>query len=80
MIEFFMIIHNAPVFLVIWRACALRALGLLLADSAPTVHCSGEGEDFLAGQLNFFTKTAVTPEGKVKKSIPRWKISRHAKG
>ena len=32
------------------------------------------------GQLNFFTKTAVTPERKVKKSIPRWEINRHAKG
>ena len=39
---------------------------------------SGEGEDFLMGQLNFFTKTAVTPERKVEKSIPRWKINRHA--
>ena len=29
---------------------------------------SGKGEDFLTGQLNFFTKTAVTLERKVKKS------------
>ena len=42
-------------------------------------HC-GEGEDFLTGQLNFFTKTAVTPERKVEKSIPRWEINRHAEG
>ena len=41
---------------------------------------SGEGEDFLTGQLNFFTKTAVTSERKVEKSIPRWEINRHAKG
>ena len=41
---------------------------------------SGEGEDFLMGQLNFFTKTAVTPERKVEKSIPRWEINRHAEG
>ena len=41
---------------------------------------SGEEEDFLMGQLNFFTKTAVTPEGKVEKSIPRWEINRHAEG
>ena len=41
---------------------------------------SGEGEDFLMGQLNFFTKTAVTPEPKVEKSIPRWEINRHAEG
>ena len=41
---------------------------------------SGEGEDFLTGQLNFFTETAVTPERKVIKSIPRWEINRHAEG
>ena len=41
---------------------------------------SGEAEDFLMGQLNFFTKTAVTPEQKVEKSIPRWEINRHAEG
>ena len=41
---------------------------------------SGEGEDFLMGQLNFFMKTAVTPERKVEKSIPRWEINRHAEG
>ena len=28
---------------------------------------SGEGEDFLMGQLIFFTKTTVTPERKVEK-------------
>ena len=41
---------------------------------------SGEGEDFLMGQLIFFTKTALTPERKVEKLIPRWEINRHAKG
>ena len=41
---------------------------------------SGEGEDFLVRQPIFFTKTAVTPEQKVKKSIPRWEINRHAEG
>ena len=42
---------------------------------------SGEGDDFLMGQLIFFfTKTAVTPERKVEKSIPRWDINRHAEG
>ena len=54
------------------RACALRALGLLLY--------SRKGEDFLTGQLNFFTETAVTPERKVEKSFPRWEINRHAEG
>ena len=38
------------------RACALRALGLLLADGTPTV---GGGEDFLSRQPIFFTETAV---------------------
>ena len=41
---------------------------------------SGEGGDFLMGQLNFFTKTVVTPERKVEKLIPRWEINRHAEG
>ena len=41
---------------------------------------SGKGEDFLTGQLNFFTETAVTPEQKVEKSFPRWEINRHAEG
>ena len=44
---------------------ALRALGLLLADGAPTV---GRG------------KTAVTPERKVEKSFPRWEMNGHSKG
>ena len=41
---------------------------------------SGKGEDFLTGQLNFFTETAVTPERKVEKSFPRWEINRHVEG
>ena len=41
---------------------------------------SGKGEDFLTGQLNFFTETAVTLERKVEKSFPRWEINRHAEG
>ena len=49
-----------------YPARALRALGLLLVDGAPTV--SGEGE------------TAVSPEQKVEKSIPRWEINHHAEG
>ena len=57
----------------------------LRAESARAVtgrRCphSGEGEDFLMGQLIFFTKTAVTLEQKVEKSIPRLEINRHAKG
>ena len=59
------------------RACALRALGLLLADGTPT---GGRGEDFLSRQPDFFTETAVTPERKVEKSFPRWEINRHDKG
>ena len=37
---------------------------------------SGRGEDFLTGQPDFFTETAVTPERKVEKSFPRWEINR----
>ena len=41
---------------------------------------SGRGEDFLTGQLNFFTETAVTLERKVEKWFPRWEINRHVEG
>ena len=41
---------------------------------------SGKGEDFLKGQRDFFTETAVTPERKVEKSFPRWEINRHVEG
>ena len=41
---------------------------------------SGRGEDFLTGQPNFFTETAVTPERKVEKSFPRWEINHHVEG
>ena len=41
---------------------------------------SGRGEDFLTGQPNFFTETAVTPERKVEKWFPRWEINRHGEG
>ena len=41
---------------------------------------SGKGEDFLTGQPDFFTETAVTLEQKVEKSFPRWEINCHAKG
>ena len=41
---------------------------------------SGEGDDFLTGELNFVTETAVTPERKVEKSFPMWEINRHAEG
>ena len=59
------------------EACALRALGLLLADGTPT---GRRGEDFLSRQPNFFTETAVTSERKVEKSFPRWEINRHVEG
>merc|ERR1719192_2435820 len=54
------------------RACALRALGLLLADGTPT---GGRGEDFLSRQPDFFTETAVTPERKVEKSFQGGKLT-----
>ena len=59
------------------RACALGALGLLLADGTPT---GGRGEDFLSRQPDFFKETAVTSERKVEKSFPRWEINRHVEG
>ena len=33
------------------------------------------GEDFLKGQPDFFTKTAVTPKRKVEKLIQRWEMN-----
>ena len=64
---------------------SLRAKGAgskgLRAESARFVNgrwCpySGEGEDFLTRRPGFFfTKTAVTPERKVKKSFPRSEIN-----
>ena len=62
----------------------LRPKGLR-AESARAVtgrRCthSAKGEDFLTGQLDFFTETAVTPEQKVEKSFPRWEINRHVEG
>ena len=41
---------------------------------------SGRGEDFLTGQPDFFTETAVTLERKVEKLFPMWEINRHAEG
>ena len=55
---------------------AREALGLLLADGAPTV---GGGKT-LSRQPDFLTETAVTPDRKVKKSFPRWEINRHVEG
>ena len=57
----------------------------LRAESARAVtgrRCpqSGKGEDFLTGQSDFFTETAVTPKRKVEKSFPRSEINRHAEG
>ena len=57
----------------------------LRAESARAVtgrRCphSGKGEDFLTGQPDFFTETAVTPERIVEKSFLRWEIKRHAEG
>ena len=60
-----------------YPARALRALGLLLADGAPTV---GRGKTFWQVSRIFFTETAVTPERKVEKWFPRWEINRHAEG
>ena len=57
----------------------------LRAESAMAFTCrrnshSGRGEDFLTGQPNFFTETAITPERKVEKWFPKWEINRHVEG
>ena len=52
----------------------------LRAESARAVTGSGKREDFLTGQLNLFTETAVTSDRKVEKSFPRWEINRHVEG
>ena len=62
-----------------WSSSSLRAESARAVTGRRCPH-SGKGEDFLMGQLNFFTETAVTPERKVEKSIPRWEINRHAEG
>ena len=65
--------------------CPIYNLSSLRAESARAFtgrrypH-SGKGEDFLTGQPDFFTVTAVTPERKVEKSFPRWEINRHGEG
>ena len=59
-----------------YPARAQRALGLLLADGAPTV---GGGRPF-EPSAGFFTETAVTLERKVEKSIPRWEMNGHSEG
>ena len=71
----------------IYPARARRARGPkgLRAESARAVtgrRCphSGKEEDFLTGQPDLFTETAVTPERKVEKSFPRWEINRHGEG
>ena len=63
-----------------YPARAVRALGLLLADGAPTV---GRGTTF--GHVNrffffFFTKTALTRERKVEKSFPSWEMNSLCEG
>ena len=60
-----------------YPARALRALGLLLADGTPTV---GGGKTFWAVIQFLFTKTAVSRERKVEKSIPRWEMNGLSEG
>ena len=69
----------------IQELCILFFLSSPLAESARAFtgrRCphSGRGEDFLTGQPDFFTETAVTPDRKVEKSFPRWEINRHDEG
>ena len=41
---------------------------------------SGEGEDFLSRQPNFFYGNSCNLDRKVEKSFPRWEINRHVEG
>ena len=34
----------------------------------------------MTGQPDFFRETAVTPEQKVEKTIPRWEMNHHSEG
>ena len=63
------------------HACpkGLRAESTRAVTGRQSPH-SGRGEEFLMGQLIFFTETALTPERKVEKSFPRSEINRHAEG
>ena len=58
------------------RACALRALGLLLADGAPTV---GRGKTFWQVSRIFYGNSCNSGM-ESRKIVPRWEINRHAKG
>ena len=59
------------------RASAMRALGLLLADGAPTVRW---GKTFWRVGRVFFTKTNVTWKRKVEKSFRRLEMNRPSEG
>ena len=60
-------------FLLSPRAMCAGTKGLRAESAVTRIRCphSGKGEDFLTGQLNFFTETAVTPERKVEKIVPK---------
>ena len=47
------------------RACALRALGLLLADGTPTV---GGGDDFFDGSAGFFYENSCNSRTESRKN------------
>ena len=62
-----------------WQPVGLGAESARAVTGRRCPH-SGKGEDFLTGQPDFFTETAVTPERKVENSFPRSEINRHAEG
>ena len=64
-------------FFCLTRARSARPQGPARAVTGRQCPQRGKGEDFLTGQPDFFTETAVTPERKVEKSFPRWEINRH---
>ena len=64
---------------IVWALSSPRAESARAFTGRRNSH-SGRGKDFLTGQPDFFTETAVTPERKVEKWFPRWEINRHAEG
>ena len=57
--------------------CALRALGLLLADGARTV---GRGKTFWRVNRIFFYENCCYSGTESKKSYPRWEMNGHSEG
>ena len=78
-LSFYSILNNSMGLIEMFSLSSPRAESARAFTGRRCPH-SGKGEDFLTGQPDFFTETAVTPERKVEKSFPRWEINRHVEG